>query len=79
MIGSMKTLSKIETEDMLTTAEFAAQIKATADIVKKYCQRGAIFGAVKAGHSWLIPRDEVARFKRNRRKRGRPPKGDEGI
>jgi excisionase family DNA binding protein len=70
----MITLPQIDTSSMLTTADFAKLINSKADTVQKYCQRNIISGAVKAGHSWLIPRDQVEKFKKNRRTRGRPPK-----
>jgi len=73
-MGAMITMPQIDTADMLTTSKFAEFIDASADTVKKYCQRGVITGAVKAGHSWLIPKSEVAKFQRSRRKPGRPPK-----
>lgn len=65
---------KIDTSDMLTTAGFAELVGSKPDIIQKYCQRKVISGVVKAGHSWLIPRLEVEKFKKNRRKPGRPPK-----
>lgn len=67
-------MPQIDTTNMLTTADFAKLVNSKADIIQKYCQRKVIDGVVKAGHSWLIPREQVEKFKRNRRKRGRPPK-----
>lgn len=63
----------VDTDKILTTAQFAELVGASTDTIKKYCQRKAIAG-IKAGNSWLIPKSEVARFTEARRPRGRPPR-----
>lgn len=63
----------VDTENSLTTAEFAALVNTSTETIKKYCQNHIIAG-VKVGNSWIIPKSEVARFKNERRPRGRPPK-----
>lgn len=63
----------LDTDKILTTAQFAELVGSSTDTIKKYCQRGAILG-IKAGNSWLIPKAEVDRFTQARRPRGRPPR-----
>lgn len=66
-------MAKIETTEMLTTAEAAARLGdgTLAETIQKYCSRG-IIKAIKLGHSWLIPIVEFERFRKNRRGPGRP-------
>jgi excisionase family DNA binding protein len=74
IMRSMDTVTKIEIDDMLTTAVFASLVGASTDTIQKYCQRNVIPGATKAGNSWLIPKAQVKTFKSTPRRRGRPPK-----
>lgn len=62
-----------DTENTLTTAQFAAAVNTSTETIKKYCQKHTIAG-FKVGNSWIIPKSEVDRFKNERRPRGRPPK-----
>lgn len=67
-------MANIETNDMLTTAE-AAELLGDGTLpitLQKHCQRKVI-QAIKLGHSWLIPRESLQKFKESRRGPGRPP------
>jgi excisionase family DNA binding protein len=57
--------------DELTTTEAAAELDIQSNSVKRLCQRG-IIQAQKRGRDWFISRDEVERYKTERRKAGRP-------
>jgi excisionase family DNA binding protein len=58
--------------DELTTTEAAAELDIQSNSVKRLCQRG-IIQAQKRGRDWFVSRDEVERYKIERRKAGRPP------
>lgn len=62
--------------DDLTTTEAAAELGIQANSVKRLCQRETL-KAVKRGRDWFISKDEVERYKVERRKAGRPRKNDE--
>lgn len=56
---------------MLTTAQAAALLSLAPDTVKRHCQRGVI-KAEKIGRDWLIPEEEVTRYRAARHGPGRP-------
>jgi excisionase family DNA binding protein len=55
----------------LTTAEAAALLDLKYETVRRYINIGKI-KAEKHGRDWFITVDEVARYRRTRRKPGRP-------
>lgn len=57
--------------DELTTTEAAAELDIQPGSVKRLCQRGTLT-AEKRGRDWFIPRQEVERYKVERRNVGRP-------
>ena len=56
----------------LNIAQAAVRMRLKPDTLRKYVRRDVIHG-VKHGLSVLVPVDEVARFKRDRRPPGRTP------
>jgi len=70
----------VDTEKVYTTAEAAKKIGGLdAETVRRYCAnfregRTPAIEAVQAGKQWLIHGDEIKRFKKQRRDRGRPAK-----
>ena len=70
------SMATIETNDVVTTAEFAEAVGLSIDTIKSHCQRKSI-NAVKVGGKagvWVISKSELVRFKNERRSRGRPKK-----
>lgn len=61
----------VDLESLLTSEEAAELAGLTVDAVRKHCYRKTI-KTVKIGSSVLIPREELERFIRERRGRGRP-------
>lgn len=70
----------VDTEKSYTTSEAAEKIGGIdAETVRRYCAnflegRTPAIEAVQAGKQWFISREEVKRFKKDRRDRGRPKK-----
>ena len=59
----------------LTTAEAAEKLCLTADSVKVYCNSDPPrLNALKVGHSWLIPLQEIKRYLTETNEHGRPKK-----
>jgi excisionase family DNA binding protein len=56
---------------MLTTKQAATELGIQPGSVKKLCQRG-ILKAERIGRDWLISRDEIERYKAERKPVGRP-------
>ena len=65
----MKTL---KLPGYLTVAQAAVRMKLKQDTLRKYIRRDVIHG-VKQGTAVLVPVEEIARFKIERRKPGRQP------
>jgi excisionase family DNA binding protein len=61
----------VDLNNLLTADEFAELAGLKVDAVRKHYSRKTI-KTVKIGSSVLIPRDELERFLRERRGRGRP-------
>ena len=61
----------VDLENLLTADEFATLAGLKVDAVRKHYSRKTI-RTVKIGSSVLIPREELERFIRERRGRGRP-------
>ena len=61
----------VDLENLLTADEFAALAGLKVDAVRKHYSRKTI-KTVKVGSSVMIPREELDRFIRERRGRGRP-------
>ena len=56
---------------MMTTKQAATELGIQPSSVKKLCQRG-ILKAERIGRDWLIDRDEIERYKVERRTVGKP-------
>ena len=56
---------------MFTTNQAATELGIQPGSVKRLCQRG-ILKAERIGRDWLISRDEIERYKTERRTAGRP-------
>lgn len=61
---------------MLTTKQAATELGIQPGSVKKLCQRG-ILKAEHIGRDWLISRDEIERYKAERKPAHRPSKPKE--
>lgn len=62
----------INTDKHVSAVEFAEMLGLSPQSVRRYCWTGTI-AAVKVGRDWVIPIEEVARYKReNLNRRGRP-------
>lgn len=67
----------LNTDDYLTCADAGEKLGLSADSVRVYCnnfengETPAIEG-MKVGNQWLIHKSEVARYRKDRRLRGRP-------
>lgn len=66
---------QIDTTDHLTTEQAAVVLNLSVDTVRRYCndKDPKIIGT-KIGRDWLIPKREIARFRKGQRPKGRPPK-----
>ena len=73
----------IDTKDYFSVAEAASRLDLSPDTLRQYIHnkgRGRT-PCIEAfqfapGMSWMIPKSEVARYKRERQERGRPPNTD---
>jgi len=61
----------VDLENLLTADEVAELVGVRVDAIRKHCHRKTI-KTIKVGNSVLIPRDEMERFRVERRGRGRP-------
>lgn len=61
----------ISSNSMLTTTEAATELGIKPDSVKHLCQRKVLRGE-RHGRDWLISREELDRYKTDRKTRGRP-------
>lgn len=74
------TLATINTDECFTTAEAAKKIGGVSPhTVTRYCLnheegKTPAIEAMRWGRTWLIHKDEINRFKKERRDPGRPPK-----
>jgi excisionase family DNA binding protein len=57
-----------ELSDMLTTAAAAAELGVNDSRVRQLLRAGELAG-VKIGRDWVIPRQEIERFKKEREKK----------
>jgi hypothetical protein len=65
----------IETKDYLNTADAAAKLGLDTDTVKRYCNaKPPRLKGIKLGKSWLIPKAEIERYRKEESSRGRPKK-----
>lgn len=72
------SVATIETRDYLTCGDAAIALKLSADSIRRYCYNSTIgktpsLEAMHVGRDWLIHKSEIARYKRERNGRGRPP------
>lgn len=66
---------KIETSEWLDTAEAGERLGIDADTVKRYCNASPQrLKGVKFGRSWMIHKDEIARYSKEESSLGRPKK-----
>jgi excisionase family DNA binding protein len=69
--GPMRMSNLIDLDNYLTAEQAADMLEAKVDTIRKHCHRGVI-KVIKAGKSILIPKEEVERFRKEKRGRGRP-------
>ena len=67
----MEMAKMIDLENHLTVDEVADLLGLNSDAVRKHCQRNTI-EVVRFGKAILISREEVERFRKEKRSRGRP-------
>lgn len=74
-------MATIETTEYLSTAEAADRLDLDTDTVRRYCKNAeegktpALKG-MQVGRAWLIHRNEIARYEKERRDPGRPTDSD---
>ena len=71
------TVATIETTEYFSTAQAAEALDLDTDTVRRYCKNGAegktpALDGMQVGRAWLIHRDEIKRYKKERRDPGRP-------
>lgn len=67
----------------MNCADAASALGLSPDSVRKYCNnfddgKTPSLKALQLGRDWLIHKSEIARYKRERNERGRPPEGRNG-
>lgn len=73
-------MATINTADVFGTTEAARKIgRISGETVTRYCLnfvegKTPAIKAIQVGGRWLIHKDEIVRFKKERRDPGRPPK-----
>ena len=72
-------MATIETRDYLTCIQAAEVLGLSADSVRRYCNNSKIGKTpsltgfqVVPGTDWLIHKDEIKRYKKERQGKGRP-------
>jgi hypothetical protein len=79
ILGDM-SVATIETNDYLTCVKAGKVLKLSPDTVRRYLNNAkegktpALEGT-QFGRDWLIHKNEIQRYKRERRGRGRQPNG----
>lgn len=71
-------MATIETRDYMTCGDAAEALGLSADSIRRYCYNANIgktpsLKAMHVGRDWLIHKSEIARYKRERVGKGRPP------
>ena len=71
-------MATIETSEFLTTNEVAAKLRMKVETIQRYCKnfeekKTPAIQAMRFGRSYMVHKDEVARFRRDRKPPGRPP------
>ena len=61
--------------EYLSTEEYGKKFNKSAEIVKVFCRQGRIFGAVKIGSSWFVPKDAPYPVPQEYRREGSPKAG----
>lgn len=74
-------MATIETRDYLNCSDAAVELGLSSDSVRRYCNnekegKTPCLKGLQIGREWLIHKSEIARYKKERNGRGRPP-GDE--
>lgn len=66
---------KIETNEWLDTSEAGKKLGLDPDTIKRYCNaQPQRLKGVKFGRSWMIHKDEIARYSKEENSLGRPKK-----
>lgn len=71
------TVATIETADFLTTNEVASKLRMKVETIQRYCKnyeekKTPAIHAMRFGRSFMIHKDELARFRKERKPPGRP-------
>lgn len=71
-------VATIETNDYMNCSEAAEALGLSSDSVRRYCNnekegKTPSLKGMQIGREWLIHKAEVARYKKERNDRGRPP------
>lgn len=70
-------MATIETTEYLSTAQAASMLKLDTDTIRRYCKNSQegktpALNGIQVGRAWLVHRDEIARYKSERKIPGRP-------
>lgn len=74
------TVATIETRDYFTCSEAGRALRLSADTIRRYLHnakdgRTPALRGMQVGRDWLIHKTEVARYRKERKGRGRQPNG----
>ena len=78
------TLATIETNDYLNCAQAGKALVLSPDSVRRYCNnfkegKTPALEGIQVGRDWLIPKTEIARYKKERNGKGRPSDSDDKL
>lgn len=70
-------MATIEMNDYLTCAQAAKALRLSPDSIRRYCNnlkeaKTPALKGIQVGRDWLISKEEVARYKKERNGKGRP-------
>jgi excisionase family DNA binding protein len=71
-LGRNTLTAKSDNGEYLSTEQAAKELELAAGTISHYCLAGKPLRGVRVGKDWKVPRAEVERYKRQRRKAGRP-------
>lgn len=71
-------VATIETRDYMNCGDAAIALGLSPDSIRRYCNNAKegktpSLKGLQIGREWLIHKSEIARYKRERNDRGRPP------
>lgn len=74
-------VATIETTEYLSTAEAAEMLGLDTDTVRRYCRnasegRTPSLKGMQVGRAWLVHKDEIDRYRKERKDPGRPTQAD---